>query len=85
MQNQARIIALREHLSRTIVGQADLLDKLVIALLAGGCHTSDEEFEILQRDRAAKAVARNSAANTADILAARDEIKAVHIEPMLER
>lgn len=36
MQTQPRIVELRKHLEHTIVGQADLLDKLVISLLTGG-------------------------------------------------
>lgn len=47
--------------------------------------TPDEEFEILQRDREVNDAPLKSVATTADILAARDEVRAVHIEPMLER
>lgn len=36
MQSQAKIIALRQSLAHTIVGQTALLDRLVIALLCGG-------------------------------------------------
>ena len=36
MTNQPNIIALRKYLENTIVGQADLLDKLVVSLLTGG-------------------------------------------------
>lgn len=47
--------------------------------------TPEEEFEILQRDRHVNATPLKSAANTDDILVAREEVKTVHIEPMLER
>lgn len=36
MQTQAEVLRLREHLEQVIVGQADLLDRLLIALLSGG-------------------------------------------------
>lgn len=36
MQTQAEFLQLREHLEQVIVGQQDLLDRLMIALLTGG-------------------------------------------------
>lgn len=56
MEYQARIVELRQVLSETIVGQADLLDKLVIALLAGG-HVLVEGLPGLAKTTAIKAVA----------------------------
>ena len=56
MEYQARIVELRKVLSETIVGQADLLDKLVIALLAGG-HVLVEGLPGLAKTTAIKAVA----------------------------
>lgn len=47
--------------------------------------TPDEEFEILQRDRAGSKNIVSSIVHTGDILQARDEVRAVHIDPMLER
>ena len=47
--------------------------------------TPDEEFEILQRDRAGSQNKVTSIVHTDDILQARDEVRAVHIDPMLER
>lgn len=47
--------------------------------------TPDEEFEILQRDRNGGQLSAGAIVHTEDILAARQEVRAVHIEPMLER
>lgn len=47
--------------------------------------TPDEEFEILQRDRNGGRLSAGAIVHTEDILAARQEVRAVHIEPMLER
>ena len=56
MNHQARVLALRKALSETIVGQTDLLDKLVIALLAGG-HVLVEGLPGLAKTTAVKALA----------------------------
>lgn len=56
MTSQPSIIALRKHLERTIVGQADLLDKLVISLLTGG-HILVEGLPGLAKTTAVKALA----------------------------
>lgn len=55
MEHQARIVELRNVLSETIIGQTDLLDKLVIALLAGG-HVLVEGLPGLAKTTAIKAV-----------------------------
>ena len=56
MQNQAKIIALRQSLAHTIVGQTALLDRLVIALLCGG-HILLEGLPGLGKTTAVKALA----------------------------
>lgn len=56
MGHQARIVELRKSLSDSIVGQTDLLDKLVIALLAGG-HVLVEGLPGLAKTTAIKAIA----------------------------
>src|SRR3989338_1221392 len=56
MQHQARIVELRNALDTYIVGQKDLLDKLVIALLAGG-HILVEGLPGLAKTTAVKALA----------------------------
>lgn len=61
MENQARIVKLRDALNATIVGQTDLLDKLVIALLAGG-HVLVEGVPGLAKTTAVKAMAAAVAA-----------------------
>jgi MoxR-like ATPase len=54
--NQPQIIALRKYLENTIVGQADLLDKLVVSLLTGG-HILVEGLPGLAKTTAVKALA----------------------------
>ena len=56
MEHQSRIVELRNALNDTIVGQTDLLDKLVIALLAGG-HVLVEGLPGLAKTTAVKALA----------------------------
>jgi MoxR-like ATPase len=56
MQHQAEITALRASLAATIVGQTDLLDRLVIGLLAGG-HILLEGVPGLAKTTAVKALA----------------------------
>ena len=56
MQSQAKIIALRQSLAHTIVGQTALLDRLVIALLCGG-HVLLEGLPGLAKTTAVKALA----------------------------
>jgi MoxR-like ATPase len=56
MTNQPSIIALRKYLENTIVGQADLLDKLVVSLLTGG-HILVEGLPGLAKTTAVKALA----------------------------
>jgi MoxR-like ATPase len=56
MLNQARILALRQSLSSVIVGQAKLLDRLVIGLLAGG-HVLVEGLPGLAKTTAVKTLA----------------------------
>ncbi|MHB9103044.1 MAG: AAA family ATPase [Sulfuricella sp.] len=56
MQHQARIVELRNALDTHIVGQKDLLDKLVIALLARG-HILVEGLPGLAKTTAVKALA----------------------------
>jgi MoxR-like ATPase len=56
MKYQSRILDLRNALNDTIVGQSDLLDKLVIALLAGG-HVLVEGLPGLAKTTAVKALA----------------------------
>ena len=56
MQSQSAIIALRQSLERTIVGQSALLDRLVIGLLTGG-HLLLEGLPGLAKTTAVKALA----------------------------
>lgn len=56
MVNQPRIIELRQYLETIIVGQKDLLDKLVIGLLSGG-HILLEGLPGLAKTTAVKALA----------------------------
>jgi MoxR-like ATPase len=56
MQSQSAIIALRQSLERTIVGQSALLDRLVIGLLTGG-HLLLEGRPGLAKTTAVKALA----------------------------
>ena len=56
MSNQARILELRQALDRVIVGQAALLDRLVIGLLAGG-HVLVEGLPGLAKTTAVKTLA----------------------------
>ena len=56
MLNQPRIVALRNYLETVIVGQKDLLDKLVISLLTGG-HVLVEGLPGLAKTTAVKALA----------------------------
>ncbi|MHB1334006.1 MAG: AAA family ATPase [Sulfuriferula sp.] len=56
MQNQPDIIALRQSLEATIVGQSALLDRLVIGLLTGG-HLLLEGLPGLAKTTAVKALA----------------------------
>ena len=56
MIHQPHIIELRKYLNTIVVGQKDLLDKLVIGLLAGG-HILVEGFPGLARTTAVKALA----------------------------
>jgi MoxR-like ATPase len=56
MQNQPRILALRQALSSVIVGQSKLLDRLVIGLLAGG-HVLVEGLPGLAKTTAVKTLA----------------------------
>ncbi|MDP2827428.1 MAG: AAA family ATPase [Sulfuricellaceae bacterium] len=56
MEHQARMVELRNALDTHIVGQKDLLDKLVIALLAGG-HILVEGLPGLAKTTAVKALA----------------------------
>ncbi len=56
MNNQARIAELRTYLETVIVGQKDLLDKLVISLLTGG-HVLVEGLPGLAKTTAVKALA----------------------------
>ncbi len=57
MEHQARIVALRESLARTVVGQQTLLDSLVIGLLTGG-HILVEGLPGLAKSTAVTALAR---------------------------
>ncbi|MHB1052554.1 MAG: AAA family ATPase [Thiobacillus sp.] len=56
MSNQSRILELRQALSRVIVGQAGLLDRLVIGLLADG-HVLVEGLPGLAKTTAVKTLA----------------------------
>lgn len=56
MLNQPRILELRNYLESVIVGQKDLLDKLVISLLTGG-HILVEGLPGLAKTTAVKALA----------------------------
>lgn len=56
MIHQPHIIELRKYLNTIVVGQKDLLDKLVIGLLAGG-HILVEGFPGLAKTTAVKALA----------------------------
>ncbi len=56
MANQARFQALKQHLQHVIVGQEDLLDKMIIALLTGG-HILLEGPPGLAKTTAVKALA----------------------------
>ncbi len=56
MQTQAEFLSLRRHLEQVIVGQTRLLDRLMIALLAGG-HILLESPPGLAKTTAAKALA----------------------------
>jgi MoxR-like ATPase len=56
MTNQPNIIALRKHLENTIVGQSDLLDKLVVSLITGG-HILVEGLPGLAKTTAVKTLA----------------------------
>jgi MoxR-like ATPase len=56
MSNQARILELRESLSRVIVGQKTLLDRLIIGLLADG-HVLVEGLPGLAKTTAVKTLA----------------------------
>jgi len=56
MLNQPRILELRNYLETVIVGQKDLLDKLVISLLTGG-HVLVEGLPGLAKTTAVKALA----------------------------
>ena len=56
MLNQPRILELRNYLETVIVGQKDLLDKLVISLLTGG-HILVEGLPGLAKTTAVKALA----------------------------
>lgn len=56
MENQPKIIALRQSLAATIVGQSALLDRLVIGLLTGG-HILVEGLPGLAKTTAVKALA----------------------------
>jgi MoxR-like ATPase len=56
MSSQAAIVALRASLNDTIVGQAQLLDRLTVALLAGG-HVLVEGLPGLAKTTAVKALA----------------------------
>lgn len=58
MLNQPRIIALRHSLANAIVGQAALLDRLVIGLLTGG-HILLEGLPGLAKTTAVKALSAN--------------------------
>ena len=56
MQTQPEFLTLRQHLEQTIVGQARLIDRLMIALLAGG-HILLESAPGLAKTTAVKALA----------------------------
>ncbi|MHB1075127.1 AAA family ATPase [Thiobacillus sp.] len=56
MSNQSRVLELRQALSRVIVGQDSLLDRLVIGLLAGG-HVLVEGVPGLAKTTAVKTLA----------------------------
>jgi MoxR-like ATPase len=56
MNHQPRILALRDYLSRAIVGQQRLLDRLIIGLLTGG-HVLVEGVPGLAKTTAVKALA----------------------------
>ncbi|OYW25961.1 MAG: AAA family ATPase [Hydrogenophilales bacterium 12-63-5] len=56
MSNQSRILELRQALSRVIVGQDSLLDRLVVGLLAGG-HVLVEGVPGLAKTTAVKTLA----------------------------
>lgn len=56
MQTQPEFLTLRRHLEQTIVGQRDLLDRLLIALLTGG-HILLESAPGLAKTTAVKALA----------------------------
>lgn len=56
MSNQPRILELRQALSRVIVGQNALLDRLVIGLLPGG-HVLVEGLPGLAKTTAVKTLA----------------------------
>lgn len=57
MQNQSEILSLRQYLTKTIVGQERLLDRLTVSLLTGG-HVLVEGLPGLAKTTAIKTLAR---------------------------
>ena len=57
MEHQSKIVALREALGRTVIGQEELLDSLVIGLLTGG-HVLVQGLPGLAKTTAVNALAR---------------------------
>ena len=62
MQTQTEFLQLRTHLEKTIVGQADLLDRMMIGLLTGG-HILLESLPGLAKTTAVNALASGIRAN----------------------